>query len=87
MPAVNSGLTHASLLGKQRQTVSPWRRKLGRSFSSRPAAVVHRSATATLLEGPTFGEDGKLRVVDVTAPAGEPKVFRVDVRTKTSRPL
>jgi lactonase len=39
----------------------------------------------TLLEGPTFDDDGKLIVVDVTAPAGAPKVLRVDVQKKTSR--
>lgn len=41
----------------------------------------------TLLEGPVFGEDGRLIVVDVTAPAGEPKVMSVDVRKKTVREL
>ncbi|MGW0876418.1 SMP-30/gluconolactonase/LRE family protein [Streptomyces sp. NPDC002740] len=45
----------------------------------------HEETGMTLLEGPTFDEDGKLLVVDVTAPAGEPKVIRVDVRRKTSR--
>ncbi|MFC9063583.1 SMP-30/gluconolactonase/LRE family protein, partial [Streptomyces sp. NPDC057074] len=39
----------------------------------------------TLLEGPTFDENGDLLVVDVTAPAGAPKVLRVDVHRKTSR--
>lgn len=46
---------------------------------------VHEQTGMTLLEGPAFDEDGKLLVVDVTAPAGEPKVLRVDVRKKTSR--
>ncbi|MGW1818926.1 SMP-30/gluconolactonase/LRE family protein [Streptomyces sp. NPDC002125] len=46
---------------------------------------VHEETGMTLLEGPTFDEEGKLIVVDVTAPAGEPKVMRVDVRKKTSR--
>ncbi|MFH8976195.1 SMP-30/gluconolactonase/LRE family protein [Streptomyces sp. NPDC017890] len=46
---------------------------------------VHPETGMTLLEGPTFDADGKLLVVDVTAPAGEPKVLRVDVRKKTSR--
>ncbi|MEV3974352.1 SMP-30/gluconolactonase/LRE family protein [Streptomyces sp. NPDC050698] len=45
---------------------------------------VHEQTGMTLLEGPTFGKDGKLLVVDVTAPAGEPKVLRVDVRKRTS---
>ncbi|MGW1785923.1 SMP-30/gluconolactonase/LRE family protein [Streptomyces sp. NPDC002143] len=46
---------------------------------------VHEETGMTLLEGPTFDEDGKLLVVDVTAPAGKPKVIRVDVERKTSR--
>ncbi|MFJ4616590.1 SMP-30/gluconolactonase/LRE family protein [Streptomyces sp. NPDC088812] len=46
---------------------------------------VHETTGMTLLEGPTFAEDGSLLVVDVTAPAGEPKVLRVDVGKKTSR--
>ncbi|MFK0154774.1 SMP-30/gluconolactonase/LRE family protein [Streptomyces sp. NPDC090493] len=45
----------------------------------------HGETGATLLEGPTFDKDGTLLVVDVTAPAGEPKVIRVDVKRKTSR--
>ncbi|OZF26129.1 SMP-30/gluconolactonase/LRE family protein [Rhodococcus sp. 14-2483-1-2] len=43
----------------------------------------HGSAGNALLEGPTFGPDGKLYLVDVTAPAGAPKVMRVNVDTKT----
>ncbi|MEU8625012.1 SMP-30/gluconolactonase/LRE family protein [Streptomyces sp. NPDC048669] len=46
---------------------------------------VHEETGMTLLEGPTFNEDGDLFVVDVTAPAGKPKVLRVNVRKKTSR--
>jgi lactonase len=38
----------------------------------------HEETGMTLLEGPTFDTDGHLVVVDVTAPAGEPKVLRVD---------
>jgi lactonase len=45
---------------------------------------VHERTGMTLLEGPTFGEDGALYVVDVTAPEGEPKVLRVDVRRRTA---
>ncbi|CAL9356249.1 SMP-30/gluconolactonase/LRE family protein [Streptomyces sp. enrichment culture] len=45
----------------------------------------HEETGMTLLEGPTFDENGDLLVVDVTAPAGGPKVLRVDVRRKTSR--
>ncbi|MFE2280886.1 SMP-30/gluconolactonase/LRE family protein [Streptomyces sp. NPDC059454] len=47
--------------------------------------TVHEETGMTLLEGPVFGEDGELTVVDVTAPAGEPKVLRVDVRKRTAR--
>ncbi|MFE6164392.1 SMP-30/gluconolactonase/LRE family protein [Streptomyces sp. NPDC056486] len=46
---------------------------------------VHQETGMTLLEGPTFGKDGDLYVVDVTAPEGKPKVMRVDVEKKTSR--
>ncbi|MFB8103878.1 SMP-30/gluconolactonase/LRE family protein [Streptomyces sp. NPDC056007] len=45
----------------------------------------HEETGMTLLEGPAFGPDGGLFVVDVTAPAGKPKVMRVDVRRKTVR--
>ncbi|MFJ2898229.1 SMP-30/gluconolactonase/LRE family protein [Streptomyces sp. NPDC087218] len=46
---------------------------------------VHAETGMTLLEGPTFAENGDLLVVDVTAPGGGPKVMRVDVGRKTSR--
>lgn len=39
----------------------------------------------TLLEGPTFGPDGKLYLVDVTAPPGSPKVLSVDVESRQTR--
>ncbi len=48
---------------------------------------VHEQTGMTLLEGPVFDEDGQLLVVDVTAPAGEPKVLRVNVQKKTSEPV
>ncbi|MFF0700037.1 SMP-30/gluconolactonase/LRE family protein [Streptomyces tendae] len=48
---------------------------------------VHEQTGMTLLEGPVFDEDGRLLVVDVTAPAGEPKVLRVNVRKKTSEQI
>ncbi len=48
---------------------------------------VHEQTGMTLLEGPVFDGDGRLLVVDVTAPAGEPKVLRVNVRKKTSEPV
>ncbi|MGP2441178.1 SMP-30/gluconolactonase/LRE family protein [Streptomyces sp. JW3] len=42
----------------------------------------HEETGMTLLEGPVFDAEGRLFVVDVTAPAGESKVWRVDVRKK-----
>ncbi|MET9824217.1 SMP-30/gluconolactonase/LRE family protein [Streptomyces sp. NPDC006349] len=48
---------------------------------------VHEQTGMTLLEGPVLDEHGRLLVVDVTAPAGEPKVLRVNVRKKTSEQL
>ena len=39
----------------------------------------HELTGGTLLEGPTFHDDGSLFVVDVMAPAGEAKVLRIDV--------
>ncbi|MFJ3704468.1 MULTISPECIES: SMP-30/gluconolactonase/LRE family protein [Streptomyces] len=45
---------------------------------------VHEETGMTLLEGPTFDSSGKLIVVDVTAPAGKPKVMRVNVEKKTA---
>lgn len=44
----------------------------------------HAETGGTLLEGPTIGEGGRLYVVDVMAPAGEPKLLRVDVEKGTS---
>ncbi|KPC80000.1 SMP-30/gluconolactonase/LRE family protein [Streptomyces sp. NRRL S-4] len=46
---------------------------------------VHEETGMTLLEGPAFDESGDLLVVDVTAPAGKPKVIRVDVRKRTAQ--
>ncbi|MDD7833911.1 SMP-30/gluconolactonase/LRE family protein [Paenarthrobacter sp. AB444] len=43
---------------------------------------VPKTTGMTLLEGPTFGGDGNLYVVDVTAPSGAPKVLRVDTQRK-----
>lgn len=44
---------------------------------------VHAATGMTLLEGPTFGPDGELYLVDVTAPPGQPKVLRVDLKEET----
>ncbi|MER5436963.1 SMP-30/gluconolactonase/LRE family protein [Streptomyces sp. NPDC002790] len=41
----------------------------------------HEATGMTLLEGPVLTKSGDLYVVDVTAPAGEPKVLSVDVKT------
>ncbi|MDT0443032.1 SMP-30/gluconolactonase/LRE family protein [Streptomyces johnsoniae] len=43
---------------------------------------VHEETGMTLLEGPVLDAYGHLIVVDVTAPAGEPKVMRVNVGEK-----
>ncbi|SHK71310.1 lactonase [Nocardiopsis flavescens] len=48
---------------------------------------VHEETGMTLLEGPVFAPDGGLLVVDVTAPAGEPKVLRVDTGTREVEPV
>lgn len=39
----------------------------------------HAETGLTLLEGPTLDEDGGLYLVDVAAPAGAPKVLRIDL--------
>jgi len=41
----------------------------------------------TLLEGPSFGPDGQLYFVDLTAVAGTPKVLRLNLKTKVTTPL
>ncbi|GAB3262034.1 SMP-30/gluconolactonase/LRE family protein [Kineosporia babensis] len=48
---------------------------------------VHPQTGMTLLEGPVFTEDGSLLVVDVTAPAGQPKVIRIDTATRKASPF
>ncbi|WP_328335026.1 SMP-30/gluconolactonase/LRE family protein [Streptomyces sp. NBC_00455] len=48
-----------------------------------PSAFGH----ATVLEGPAFGPDGQLYFVDFTAPAGQPKILRYDLRTKAVKPV
>lgn len=48
---------------------------------------VHEATGMTLLEGPTFGPDGGLFLVDVTAPPGAPKVLRVDVDSRDVTPV
>lgn len=45
----------------------------------------HEATGMTLLEGPTFGPDGRLYLVDVTAPPGGPKVMAVDLDTEDVR--
>nr|WP_198667050.1 SMP-30/gluconolactonase/LRE family protein [Glycomyces dulcitolivorans] len=44
----------------------------------------HALSGGTLLEGPVFDEDGRLYLVDVMAPPGEPKVLRVDTEEETA---
>ncbi|MGW7073521.1 SMP-30/gluconolactonase/LRE family protein [Streptomyces sp. NPDC054855] len=56
----------------------------GRTIRATQVAHVsdpHEATGRTLLEGPLLRENGDLYVVDVTAPAGEPKVISVDLAT------
>jgi lactonase len=56
----------------------------GRSIRATQTAHVtdvHEATGMTLLEGPVLDGHGNLSLVDVTAPAGEPKVISVDVAT------
>jgi lactonase len=43
--------------------------------------------TNTLLEGPAFGPDGDLYFVNLTAPANDPKILKLNVRTKQTTPV
>ncbi|MFJ4027561.1 SMP-30/gluconolactonase/LRE family protein [Paenarthrobacter sp. NPDC089989] len=45
--------------------------------------TVHPATGMTLLEGPTFGPDGGLYLVDVTAPPGSGKVLRVNLEDES----
>lgn len=47
----------------------------------------HELTGGTLLEGPTFHDDGSLFVVDVMAPAGEAKVLRIDVEEASAEQI
>ncbi|MGP9746574.1 SMP-30/gluconolactonase/LRE family protein [Brachybacterium sp. AOP29-B2-41] len=47
----------------------------------------HEATGMTLLEGPTFDAEGRLHLVDVTAPDGEAKVMRIDLDTEEITPL
>ena len=48
---------------------------------------VHDETGMTLLEGPTFGTDGRLYLVDVTAPAGDPQLMAVDLAAGEVEPV
>jgi lactonase len=41
----------------------------------------------SLLEGPAFGPDGDLYLTDAAAPAGKPKVLKIDLESKEVAPL
>lgn len=43
--------------------------------------------TNTLLEGPAFGPNGNLYFVNLTAPAGQPKILELNLQTKRTTPL
>lgn len=47
----------------------------------------HEATGMTLLEGPTFDAEGRLHLVDVTAPDGAAKVMRIDLDTEEITPL
>lgn len=47
----------------------------------------HDQTGMTLLEGPTFDEEGRLYLVDVTAPPGGPKVMRIDLESDEVEPV
>ncbi|MEV5159390.1 SMP-30/gluconolactonase/LRE family protein [Streptomyces sp. NPDC053728] len=77
--------TEASGTGSR--TDSPGAERTIRAHKVMQLTRVHQETGMTLLEGPTFDQNGTLVVVDVTAPAGKPKVMRVDVGKKTSSAL
>jgi lactonase len=52
--------------------------KVSESHDDSPLGPLFQS----ILEGPVFGPDGDLYLTDVAAPAGDPKVVRVDMETK-----
>lgn len=47
----------------------------------------HEATGMTLLEGPTFDAEGRLHLVDVTAPDGAAKLMRIDLDTEEITPL
>lgn len=47
----------------------------------------HEATGGTLLEGPTFSDDGDLYLVDVMAPPGAPKVLRIDIEERSAEPV
>ena len=68
--------------------------------STRPRVIVARPVakvapldtsavfgTNTLLEGPAFGPNGNLYFVNLTAPAGQPKILQLNLRTKQATPV
>jgi lactonase len=57
--------------------------KVSERHEDSPLGINYQS----LLEGPTFGPDGDLYLTDVAAPAGEPKVLKLDLETKEVTPL
>lgn len=68
-------------------TVSPFQKDTQVASELARITVPHEMTGGTLLEGPTFGEDGGLYVVDVMAPTGEPKVLRIDVSDGSAEPV
>src|ERR1700761_4256244 len=50
-------------------------------------STITPAGASTLLEGPSFGPDGQLYFVDLSAAAGEPKVLELNVHTKKVTPV
>ena len=63
--------------------VAPWQQ----AQEVLQVTTVHEQTGMTLLEGPVFAPDGRLLVVDVTAPADQPKVLGIDLDTETVSPV
>ncbi|MEU6352647.1 SMP-30/gluconolactonase/LRE family protein [Streptomyces sp. NPDC047072] len=92
--AVLAALGTVALTGCGTETLAPGAEAASKGSQRTIAAhkfmrltTVHAETGMTLLEGPTFGTYGRLNVVDVTAPAGKPKVIQVDVERRTARGL
>jgi lactonase len=86
-PAPTAASSNAGKPGQGEGTTRP------RVIVARPVAKVAPLDTSaafgtnTLLEGPAFGPDGDLYFVNLTAPANDPKILKLDLRTKQTIPV